>query len=402
MKTLTNFCRVLVGVLFIFSGLVKANDPIGLSYKMQEFFDLWGTTFLNNFSLIFAVLMIAFEIIAGVALLVGWKTKLMSWLLLLLIVFFTFLTGYAYLSGKFSSCGCFGDCIPIKSGQSFAKDVVLLVLIVFLFFNQKYITPIFKPALIKTVMVLVVLFSFASQWYTLKYLPVVDCSAFRVGNNIPEKMTMPKNAVPDSTVITFVYEKDGKRVEFSSDEFPDDFNEDTYKFVDRYDKVVREGANNVPPIKTFVLLDAAGVDNAAKVLSDKHALILFMEDAATPLDDWRKSFSELYKRAVEKNIPVYVVTSRRTDIDKAFAGAPFKDAPIFEADRTMIRTASRANPTVYYLKDGTIAGKWSSKHFDRARQKVEEAKDVLPPQTAPVLPPLDSTLHTGDSIHITV
>ena len=115
MKILINLARIIVGVLFIFSGLVKANDPLGLSYKMQEFFELWGMHALNDYTLAFSVAMIAFEIIAGVAVLVGWKMNLFSWLLLLLIIFFTFLTGYAVITGKPKECGCFGDCIPLSA-----------------------------------------------------------------------------------------------------------------------------------------------------------------------------------------------------------------------------------------------------------------------------------------------
>jgi DoxX. len=136
MKPAVNIARILVGLLFIFSGLVKANDPLGLSYKMQEFFELWGIPQFNSWTLLMSVLMNAFEIIAGFALLLGWRIKLFSWLLLLLIIFFTFLTGYAYFSGKFRNCGCFGDCLPITPGTSFIKDLILLVLIGFFSGNR--------------------------------------------------------------------------------------------------------------------------------------------------------------------------------------------------------------------------------------------------------------------------
>ena len=109
MRIILQFSRILVGVLFIFSGLVKANDPLGLSYKMQEFFEVWGWHAFNDYTLILSVLMITFEIIAGAALLLGWQFSLFSWLLLALTLFFTFLTGYAVLSGKIRACGCFGD-----------------------------------------------------------------------------------------------------------------------------------------------------------------------------------------------------------------------------------------------------------------------------------------------------
>src|SRR5204862_2021840 len=133
MKLLVNIIRVLVGLLFIFSGLVKANDPLGLAYKMEEYFELWNLAALNSIALWLSIIVIAFEIIAGVALLLGWQMRLFSWLLLLLIIFFTFLTAYALFSGKIRSCGCFGDCIPLTAQQSFIKDLVLLLLILLIF-----------------------------------------------------------------------------------------------------------------------------------------------------------------------------------------------------------------------------------------------------------------------------
>src|SRR5436190_18950870 len=115
MKVLVSLARIVVGLLFIFSGLIKANDPLGLSYKMQEFFEIWGMEKFNSWTLASSVLMNGFEIIAGFALLLGWRIKLFSWLLLLLILFFTFLTGYTYVTGKPTNCGCFGDCIHITA-----------------------------------------------------------------------------------------------------------------------------------------------------------------------------------------------------------------------------------------------------------------------------------------------
>src|ERR1700748_3841239 len=107
MKILLNITRIIVGVLFIFSGLVKANDPLGLSYKMQEFFEVWGWSALNHYTLAFAMVMNVFEVLAGVGVNSGCGLGLFSWLLLLLIIFFTFLTGYALFSGKIKTCGCF-------------------------------------------------------------------------------------------------------------------------------------------------------------------------------------------------------------------------------------------------------------------------------------------------------
>src|SRR5580700_4264140 len=214
MKILISIIRSLVGILFIFSGLVKADDPLGLSYKMQEFFEVWNFHWLDHFTLAFSVLMIVFEIVAGVALLLGWRIRLFSWLLLLLILFFTFLTGYAYLSGKVRECGCFGDCIPLTAGESFAKDLLLLVLILFLVAVRGRISPVFRSAAASVfLLTLASLLTIVFQWYVLVHLPVVDCLPYKAGNNLLEKRKAPPGSVPDSTVITLVYEKGGKQLE---------------------------------------------------------------------------------------------------------------------------------------------------------------------------------------------
>ncbi|WP_300599730.1 BT_3928 family protein [Niabella sp.] len=374
MKILVAIARVIVGVLFIFSGLIKANDPIGLSYKMQEFFELWKMSSLNGITLTLSVLMIAFEIIAGAALLLGWKKKWIAWLLLLLIVFFTFLTGYAYLSGKFSNCGCFGDCIPITSKTSFIKDLVLLVLILFLFVNLRYIRPVFSGKTTALLMILVTVFSFAGQWYTLKYLPVLDCLPFKKGSFIPGKLKIPANAVPDSTEIMFVYEKDGKKIEFNAEQFPADFNDSTYKFINRYDKLIKAGSNNIPEIRGFDFVDAAGNNVTQQLLDAGNILLLFNEDLSHPVNDWKGRFEPIYQKARELGIPVYIISSTAIPVKQAIAGTSFKDLEVLAGDRVMIRMAARTNPTLYLLKKGTVAGKWSYKNFGEALKELETIK----------------------------
>lgn len=372
MKILVNIIRFFVGILFIFSGLVKANDPTGLSYKMQEFFSLWHVGFLNDFSLWLSVLMVAFEIIAGAALLLGWKPKSVSWLLLILIVFFTALTGYAYLSGKFKSCGCFGDCIPITSGQSFFKDVVLLILILIIFYNQRYIKPILPKYITLALLVLVSLFSFASQWYTLRYLPYQDCLPYKVGNNITSQMQMPANAVPDQTEIRFIYKKDGKEVEFTADNFPSDFNDTTYTFVNRYDKVIKAGSNNIPPITNFALINISGIDIANNILGMNRVALLFMESNKTNLSEWEEGFSKIAEVAGQKNIPIYIVSNNRKATMEFINKTLFKNIEILEGDHVMINTAARANPTLVMLQNGTITNKWSFAAFDKALSVIEK------------------------------
>lgn len=366
MNLLVTITRILVGLLFIFSGLVKANDPLGLSYKMQEFFELWQLSRFDNWTLWMSVLMNGFEIIAGFALLIGWQKRIILWLLLALIVFFTFLTGYTYITGKPTNCGCFGDCLLISSKTSFLKDVALTVMIAFLIWQQHRLRPVFTSRLNNLLIGFVTFFSFAFQWYTLTYLPVVDCLPYKKGNNIPEKMKMPANAIPDSTVITFVYEKDGKQVEFTADKFPDDFNTPPYVFKSRYDKVIRKGSNNEPPIKGFTLSGITGIDSTSIILAHPQTILLFIENFSSPVSAWEEKFSDIYKEANQKNIPVYVVTGNLEQAYKHFAGTAFASVAVLRCDFTAIRTAARSNPTLYLIESGTVAGKWSDERMEQA------------------------------------
>ena len=382
MKIMVTIARIIVGLLFIFSGLVKANDPLGLSYKMQEFFEVWGWHGLDSLTLPMAVVMNAFEIIAGAALLLGWRIRLFNWLLLLLIIFFTFLTGYTYFTGKPTNCGCFGDCLPISSGTSFLKDVVLLVLIALLFRKQKLIKPFLPAWLNVTKMAAVTILAVGFQWYTLHYLPVVDCLPYKVNNNIAEKLKMPKDAVPDSTVITFVYDKKGERVEFTADKFPSDFNATDYKLIKRYDRVVKKGKNNEPPIKGFVLSGPTDIDSTNFVLTQPYAVLLFCEDFSVPVSRWQKKFEALYNTAKQKNIPCFMITAAPSQAPKAIAGTAFADMPIFKCDYKAIVTAARTNPCIYLLQQGTVLDKYSYHQMNKILERIRP----LPVQSAPANP----------------
>lgn len=369
MKAAVTIARIIVGVLFIFSGLVKANDPLGLSYKMQEFFDLWGMSQFNSWTLMMSVLMNAFEIIAGFALLLGWRIKLFSWLLLLLIIFFTFLTGYAFLSGKFKNCGCFGDCLPITPITSFLKDLLLLVLIGFLFWKRDKIKPLFTNRVTTITMLVITMLSFAMQWYMLTYMPFADCLPFKKGNNIGEKMKIPVGARPDSFAIVFVYEKGGKSYEFSALDLPADLN--TYKFVSRKDKLIRKG-NAEPPIKGFALSGVTDIDSTQIVLGNPYAILLFCEDFSVPVSKWEKDFATLYAETKAKNIPAYLVTTQPAKALEQIKGTSFAGIQVFKCDYTAIRTAARTNPAILLLQKGTIVNKESNKRIGNVLDAIKK------------------------------
>ena len=370
MKQLLAVTRGLVGILFIFSGLVKADDPLGLSYKMQEFFEVWNFHWLDHLTLTFSMIMIVFEIVAGVAVLVGWRMRLFGWLLLVLMIFFTFLTGYAYLSGKVRECGCFGDCIPLTAGESFVKDIVLLALVLFLFVMRDRIRPLWPPVGSVAVLVAAALFSFIFQGYVLKHLPVVDCLPYKKGNHILEKMKAPPGSVPDSTVITMVYQKGGQKVEFDATHFPKDF-DDSYKFVSRYDKLIRKG-NAEPSIKDFVLNTDAGTDTTQDVLgAGGYKLFEFVRELGEGFAS--KEFSVILTMAKAKKFPFYIITA---DYDNVVGRVQqmgiAADVIVLKCDATAIKTAARVNPTLYLLRNDMILAKWSYADLDKAIPSVNE------------------------------
>jgi hypothetical protein len=377
MKTAVRLVQIFVGVLFIISGLVKANDPIGLSYKMQEFFELWNEgfaqgsfvrntlQFFHGQSLTLSVIMITLEIVAGVALLVAWKKKAVLWLLLLLIVFFTFLTGYAYLSGKFTNCGCFGDCLPITPFTSFIKDIILLVMIIFLVAGQRFIRTVFNQRMQIAILSLSLVLSLVLQWYVLNYLPLADCLPFKKGNNIAEQMKPPPGSRPDSIVIKYIYEKAGKQYEWAATELPADFN--TYKYVDRVDRVVRKG-NADPPIKGFSLLGVTGEDSTQQVLAQDKAVLVYAMDFKD--HRWIKQIGELVTTAKSRNIPLFIVSSNLNEGVKAFESAGITGVQFFNTDFTIVRTVARTTPTILLLNKGTIVRKFSKKNIGGAAAAI--------------------------------
>ncbi len=362
--------RIMVGVLFIFSGLIKANDPLGLSYKMQEFFEVWGMHSFNDYTLFLSLAMNTFEIVAGVAVILGWRMKLFSWLLLLLIIFFTFLTGYALLSGKIKTCGCFGDCIPLTALQSFIKDLVLLALIIIIFLKRFIIRPFLTSAVNGMAILISVFFCFILQWYVLKHLPIIDCLPYKAGNNIVEKMKIPEGAVADSFAINFIYRKDGKEVVFDMDNFPEDFNDSTYEFVDRAQKLVRPG-NATPAINDFSLRTMDGNDTTLAILTQPNPYVmLFLKGVFDARKGWEIHAAEMAKVCKAKNVPFFIVSAMADRAKEQMQQIP--DIIYLQCDATVIKTAGRENPTYLIMQQANIKAKFADADYEKAINMIRK------------------------------
>lgn len=356
MKPIITIFRIIVGVLFIFSGLIKANDPLGLSYKMDEFFEVLHLHFMIPFSLALSLIMNAFEIIAGFAVLIGYRMRLFSILLLLLIIFFTFLTGFALFSGLIRECGCFGDCIKLTAGQSFWKDIILLVMILVITIYHKRIQPLFSPKVNNAVMIFAVLFPVAVQWYALSHLPIVDCLPYKVGNNIPEKMKVPPGSTPDVYETVMIYEKDGKQQEFTTENYP--WQDTTWVFVDRKDKLVKKG-NAEPAIKDFILNDFNGNNMNSGVLNEPLPMYLFLVlDVNKAGKGWEEKMKKYQQQAAEGKIVLMGVTSSSQEAVEQFKAQRGIQFEFLQMDGTAIKTAGRSNPCLIVLEKGTIKAKY--------------------------------------------
>ena len=375
MKVLVNIARGLVGGLFIFSGLVKAIDPKGLSYKMQEFFEVWArdgflpklmNTF-NEHSLTFSIVIITLEVFLGLALLVGWQKKMTTWLLLLLTLFFTFLTAFVLFTGKIKACGCFGDCIPLTPTQTFTKDIILLVLVVLLLMGHKFIQPLFKPIICPAILAMAISGVLFLQTYVQHHLPLKDCLPFKVGNNILELRKMPKDAVPDKFDYTFVYQKNGEKKEFGVNNIPDS----TWQFVDRKQTLVQKGKNNIPLINDFSFTTESGNDTTEAILGQEGEYYLMytslFDDIKNPAKDWMEDIILLIK-ANTLNKKLFIVTTQIEQSKKryqVFIEGKKITQPIFTCDATALKTVARSNPTLYLMNGSIVKQKWGLGDFKK-------------------------------------
>lgn len=363
MKYLLWTLRIILGCLFIFSGLVKANDPMGLVYKMDEFFEVLHLDFMIPLSFYFSVTMIAFEIVCGVAVLVGYSFRLFSVLLLLLNIFFTFLTGYALFSGKIKECGCFGACIPLSPSATFYKDVVLTAMSIVVFVYRARVTSIFNRHVSTAIFILSVVFASFIQWWALQHLPFNDCMPYRPGNNIYQKMQPGPDYKPAVITSVFIYEKNGQKKEFTMDNYP--WQDTTWKFVDRKDKVIADAVGE-PEVHDFILTDSDKNDQTKAILTAKgYTLFWFLREPDKAHMDNIDVLNALVKKAKELHIPFYALCSSNYETANTFLHKWNIDLPILTLDGTASKTAMRTNPGLMLLMDGAVQKKWSFRDYPK-------------------------------------
>jgi len=363
MKKLVWFCRIFVGLLFIFSGLIKINDPLGFSYKLEEYFEVFHIGFLSSFALSMAIILCSLEIILGFALLLGVRAKSVAWGLLLLIIFFAFLTFYSAYFKVVQTCGCFGDAIPLTPWQSFSKDLVLLLLIIIIFINRKTIEPVFSKKTGDTLLIGSAIVSVGIGLYTYNFMPVIDFLPYKVGASIPDAMKTPPGAKPDEFQITYNLKnkKTGETKVMTDREYLSSniWKDNNWVVVGTPEnKLVKKGYE--PPIKDLSIQDAQGSNYTNELLSNPYnSLIVVAYDLNhTNVEAIGKLNAVAANLIHNFNTRTIMLTSNSAKDAEAFARKNHLVMEIFYADEVPLKSMVRANPGVILMKNGVILNKW--------------------------------------------
>tara|TARA_Y100001001_G_scaffold95774_1_gene93691 strand:- start:235884 stop:237602 length:1719 start_codon:yes stop_codon:yes gene_type:complete len=353
LKKLIGFVRVFVGVLFIISGFVKLNDPVGFSFKLQEYFapDVLNIEFLSPFALGLAIILVIVELVLGVALIIGYYKRLTMWLLLLMIIFFTFLTFYSAYFNKVTDCGCFGDALPLTPWQSFTKDVILLIMIVFLFINIKHIKPFFSNFSRSIIIFATFIACLSFGYYVLMHLPAIDFRAYKEGVNISEGMTIPEGAPEAVFDYNWKFNINGEeKIITTQGEYPSSEGE----FIGVETEVVEEGY--VPPIHDFTI-EKDGENFTEKFLNTPNLIVIIAYDLnKTEWNGW-PVIKELTNDALKKGYSVIGLTASGDASVNDLKEKQNINFDFYFTDATTLKTIVRSNPGIVKLHNGTIIQK---------------------------------------------
>ena len=356
-------CRILVGLLFIFSGLIKINDPLGFSYKLEEYFEVFHIGFLGSFALSLSVILCSLEIILGFALLIGVRAVSVAWGLLLLIIFFAFLTFYSAYFKVVQTCGCFGDAIPLTPWQSFSKDLVLLLLIVVLFINRNTIKPLFSNKTGDNLLIISAIVAIGIGLYTYNFLPVIDFLPYKLGANILDEMKTPPGAKPDEyeSIYHLRNKKTGDTKVMNDKDYlkSNIWKDNNWEVTGNPEStLIKKGFE--PKIRDLSIQDDQGNDYTKELLSNPfYNLIIVAYDLNHTDPQAMGRLNALAATLVQNyNTRTVLLTSNSPKDAEAFSKANHLVIEIYYADGVPLKTMVRANPGVFLMKNGTIINKW--------------------------------------------
>ena len=361
MRLVKNLCRIIVGIVFIYSGFVKGIDPLGSDYKFTDYFNAFGMGWMNATTLFFSFALSLAEFLIGIALLFNLWVSRMAWGSLLFMAFFTPLTLVLALTNPVSDCGCFGDAMILTNWQTFWKNIILLLLAIMIFVYRKEY---------KSSLPLVGQFSFLAlagagmlclSVYCYRHLPVLDFRPYAVGKNITEGMRLPEGAEPDQYEVTLKYKnkQTGEVQSFTEENYPwqDTLN---WEYESSSERLVKKGY--ITPIHDLVIEHPTLGNITEEILEDDNHTILAVAYNLTQSDmQYQPAINRLAEYAQEKGIRFYGLTSsseRDIETYKKRYHVPYE---FCTADEIQLKTMIRSNPGVIILQKGTILDKWAGK-----------------------------------------
>lgn len=350
--------RLLIGFTFIFSGFVKAIDPVGSAIKFEDYFAALHLGFLGHYALMFAMLLAATEFLLGINILLSLSPRQSAIYVLILMCVMTPLTLYLALANPVSDCGCFGDALKLTNWQTFGKNVVLLAAIIFYLVERDSITHVYHPKIHFLPSILAFVFALLISYHSYNHLPYLDFLPYKIGANLPEEMKVPPGAPTDKFETTFVYEKAGEKREFTLQNYP--ANDTTWHFVEQKSKLISKGFE--PKIHDFTItLKQTGEDITDIVLQDtSYTFLLVSPKLSKALDAHIDQINDMYDFASDHAYAFYALTASTDDEITEWINSTGAEYPFCFTDQTTLKTMIRANPGLMLLKNGVVIGKWNS------------------------------------------
>lgn len=356
MKMIYTISRIFTGLIFVFSGFVKAIDPIGSAIKLEEYFEVFHLDFLVFATLPLGIILSTIELVIGFNLILFIQVRITRWLLLVFMSFFTILTFILALTNPVSDCGCFGDAVKLTNWETFWKNIVIMVPTLIIFFRKGYVNDFLKPSSEWIATVFGSVAAVMLSLYCIIHLPLIDFRAYRTGTNIPDNMVIPEGAPVDEYETILIYEKNGMPKEFTTTDYP--WDDSTWTWIDTQHKLVKKGYT--PPIYDFSITMSDGTDITEDVLANPDYTLMYI---APELDRANEKglelANEIARRCAVLDIHFIFLTSSPDNLIESIGSKYYPEYEFHTADETTLKTIIRANPGILLLHNGTIAGKWN-------------------------------------------
>ena len=352
-----NICRFILAVTFIFSGYVKAIDPLGTLYKLKDYAAAMALNdILPDWALVIvAIALGALEFSLGVFMLFAVRRHMVSKLTLALMSVMTALTVWIYIADPVKDCGCFGDALKLTNGETLLKNIVLIACATLVAWRPVDMARFISRTNQWIVRYYTITYIVVTSVYCLYTLPIFDFRPYRVGTNIKQGMEIPEGAEQPEFESTFILRKNGVTREFTLDNYPDS----TWEYVDT--KTVQTKKGYEPPIHDFAITtNDTGEDITEQVLTKKGYTFLLVSPRLAVADDSNfGDIDQIYEYAEENGVDFLCLTASTNEDIERWRDLTGAEYTFCNADETTLKTMIRSNPGLILLKDGTIIGKWS-------------------------------------------